>query len=38
MPDSLGIPVIAFGLKTDFRNELFEGSRVYLNWLMLSMN
>lgn len=30
IPDSLGIPVIAFGLKTDFRNELFEGSRVLL--------
>jgi thymidine kinase len=24
--DKLGIPVMAFGLKNDFRNELFEGS------------
>lgn len=30
IPDLLGIPVIAFGLKTDFRNELFEGSRILL--------
>lgn len=28
--DSLHIPVIAFGLKNDFRNELFEGSRMLL--------
>ena len=26
----LDIPVIAFGLKTDFRNELFEGSKTLL--------
>lgn len=25
--DDLGIPVMAFGLKNDFRNELFEGSK-----------
>ncbi|HFI0113917.1 TPA: thymidine kinase [Streptococcus suis] len=25
--DELGVPVMAFGLKNDFRNELFEGSR-----------
>jgi thymidine kinase len=25
--DELGIPVMAFGLKNDFRNELFEGSK-----------
>ena len=30
IPDLLDIPVIAFGLKTDFRNELFEGSRTLL--------
>ncbi|QJC52143.1 thymidine kinase [Paenibacillus albicereus] len=24
--DELGVPVMAFGLKNDFRNELFEGS------------
>jgi thymidine kinase len=28
--DTLHIPVIAFGLKNDFRNELFEGSRYLL--------
>ena len=30
IPDLLDIPVIAFGLKTDFRNNLFEGSRALL--------
>src|SRR5699024_6390176 len=30
IPDYLDIPVIAFGLKTDFRNNLFEGSRALL--------
>lgn len=25
--DKLGIPVLAYGLRTDFRGELFEGSR-----------
>ncbi|SDK41081.1 thymidine kinase [Lacicoccus qingdaonensis] len=28
--DKLDIPVIAFGLKTDFRNQLFEGSKALL--------
>ncbi|KRL14275.1 thymidine kinase [Schleiferilactobacillus perolens DSM 12744] len=28
--DDLGIPVMAFGLKNDFRNELFEGSKYLL--------
>ena len=28
--DELDIPVIAFGLKNDFRNELFEGSKYLL--------
>ena len=30
--DDLGIPVIAYGLRTDFRNELFEGSKYLLSW------
>ena len=28
--DELNIPVMAFGLKNDFRNELFEGSQYLL--------
>ncbi len=28
--DELKIPVMAFGLKNDFRNELFEGSKYLL--------
>ncbi|WP_172189239.1 thymidine kinase [Lentilactobacillus kribbianus] len=28
--DELGIPVIAFGLKNDFQNQLFEGSKYLL--------
>jgi thymidine kinase len=28
--DDLDIPVMAFGLKNDFRNELFEGSKYFL--------
>ncbi|MCH4170952.1 MAG: thymidine kinase [Lactobacillus sp.] len=28
--DTLNIPVMAFGLKNDFRNELFEGSKYLL--------
>ena len=28
--DELGIPVLAYGLRTDFRGELFEGSRYLL--------
>lgn len=30
--DTLGIPVLAYGLRTDFRGELFEGSRYLLAW------
>ncbi|MFP4209050.1 MAG: thymidine kinase [Wenzhouxiangella sp.] len=30
--DELKIPVLAFGLRTDFRGELFEGSRYLLAW------
>ncbi|MDA3913325.1 thymidine kinase [Oleiagrimonas sp.] len=30
--DILGIPVLAYGLRTDFRGELFEGSRHLLAW------
>jgi thymidine kinase len=30
--DVLGIPVLAYGLRTDFRGELFEGSRYLLAW------
>lgn len=30
--DSLNIPVIAYGLRTDFRGELFEGSQWLLAW------
>ncbi len=30
--DDLGIPVICYGLRTDFRGELFEGSRALLQW------
>ena len=28
--DELNVPVMAFGLKNDFRNELFEGSKYLL--------
>lgn len=28
--DELGVPVMAFGLKNDFRNDLFEGSKYLL--------
>ncbi len=28
--DDLDIPVMAFGLKNDFRNEMFEGSKYLL--------
>ncbi|MCQ9209223.1 thymidine kinase [Granulicatella seriolae] len=28
--DELGVPVMAFGLKNDFQNELFEGSKYLL--------
>jgi thymidine kinase len=30
--DNLDIPVLAYGLRTDFRGELFEGSRYLLAW------
>ncbi|MDR3390055.1 MAG: thymidine kinase [Rudaea sp.] len=30
--DQLRIPVLAYGLRTDFRGELFEGSRYLLAW------
>jgi len=30
--DMLGIPVLAYGLRTDFRGELFEGSQYLLAW------
>ena len=30
--DALGIPVLCYGLRTDFRGELFDGSRHLLAW------
>jgi thymidine kinase len=30
--DVLGIPVVSYGLRTDFRGDLFEGSRHLLAW------
>jgi len=30
--DGLGIPVLCYGLRTDFRGELFEGSQYLLAW------
>jgi thymidine kinase len=30
--DVLDIPVLAYGLRTDFRGELFEGSQYLLAW------
>lgn len=30
--DQLNIPVLAYGLRTDFRGELFEGSQYLLAW------
>jgi len=30
--DRLSIPVLCFGLRTDFQGELFEGSRYLLGW------
>jgi thymidine kinase len=30
--DRLGIPVLAYGLRTDFRGEPFEGSQYLLAW------
>ncbi len=30
--DALGIPVLCYGLRTDFRGELFDGSQYLLAW------
>ncbi|HCH0557051.1 TPA: thymidine kinase, partial [Pseudomonas aeruginosa] len=30
--DQRGIPVLCYGLRTDFRGELFEGSQALLAW------
>ena len=30
--DALDVPVLAYGLRTDFRGELFEGSQALLAW------
>src|SRR3970040_1211341 len=30
--DALGIPVLCYGLRTDFRGEVFEGSQYLLAW------
>lgn len=30
--DGLGVPVLAFGLRTDFRGELFPGSQYLMAW------
>jgi thymidine kinase len=30
--DRLNVPVLAYGLRTDFRGELFEGSQYLLAW------
>ena len=30
--DQLDVPVLAYGLRTDFRGELFEGSQYLLAW------
>lgn len=30
--DALGVPVLCYGLRTDFQGELFEGSRHLLAW------
>lgn len=30
--DTLHIPVLAFGIRTDFKGELFEGSQALLTW------
>lgn len=30
--DELGLPVLAYGLRTDFQGELFEGSQYLLAW------
>ena len=30
--DGLGVPVLAYGLRTDFQGEPFEGSKYLLAW------
>jgi len=30
--DDMGVPVLCYGLRTDFRGELFEGSQYLLAW------
>lgn len=30
--DTLGIPVLCYGIRTDFKGELFEGSKYLLAW------
>jgi len=30
--DEMGVPVLCYGLRTDFRGELFEGSQYLLAW------
>ena len=30
--DKLGIPVLAFGIRTDFKGQLFQGSKALLAW------
>ena len=30
--DKLNIPVLCYGLRTDFRGEVFEGSKYLLGW------
>lgn len=30
--DAIGVPVLCYGLRTDFRGELFEGSQYLLAW------
>ena len=32
MVDKLNIPVLCYGLRTDFLGELFEGSKYLLSW------
>ena len=34
--DQLGVPVLAYGLRTDFQGNLFEGSQQLLAWPSLS--
>ena len=32
MVDKLNIPVLTYGIRTDFKGELFEGSKYLLAW------